>query len=109
MLSKYVVEVVDFCACAMQQVPIVARCCGYRLCLVFATPPPRLRLSKLAQITHPNSLFQKSPVKKATFFTIRASSHIFIEVSVSYSCGKTPVVGNKSEHNVNAMGGTHGE
>lgn len=106
MLSKHVVEVVDFGACAMRQVPIVAGCCEYRLCLVLATPLPRLRLSEGTQITHPNPQFQKSPVKKSTFFTIRASSHIFIEVSVSYSSGKTPVVGNKSEHSVNAMGGT---
>lgn len=106
MLSKHVVEVVNLQACAMPQALKLAQCCEYSQCSVLCTPLPRLRLSELTQITHPNSPFQKSPVQKSTFFTIRASSDIFIEVSVSYSSGKTPVIGNKSEHSVNAMGGT---
>lgn len=100
MLSKHVVEVVSLGACAMSQALKLAQCS------VSFTPLPRLCLSDVTQITPLNPQFQKSPAQKATFFTIRASSHIFIEVSVSYSSGKTPVIGNKSEHSVNAMGGT---
>lgn len=106
MLSKHVVEVVNLEACAISQALTLAQRCEYSQCSVLSTPLPRLCLSGLTQITPLNPQFQKSPVKKATFFTIRASSNIFIEVSVSYSCGKTPFVGNKSEHSVNAMGGT---
>lgn len=106
MLSKHVVVVVNLEACAQLRALMLKQHCGYIQCLVWPTFLPRLRLFELTQITRPNSLFQKFPVKKATFFTIRASSQIFIEVSVSYSSGKTSVVGNKSEHSVNAMGGT---
>lgn len=106
MLSKHVVEVVNLEACAMPQALKLAQCCEYSQCSVSSTPLPRLCLSDFTQITPVSPQFQKSPVKKSTFFTIRASSHIFIEVSVSYSSGKTPVIGNKSEHSVNAMGGT---
>lgn len=106
MLSKHVVEVVSLGACAMSQALKLAQCCEYSQCSVSFTPLPRLCLSDVTQITHLNPQFQKPPVKKATFFTIRASSHIFIEVIVSFLYGKTPVIGNKSEHSVNAMGGT---
>lgn len=109
MLSKHVVEVVNLQACAMPQALKLAQCCEYSQCSVSPTPLPRLCLSDLTQITPLNPQFQKSPVQKSTFFTIRASSHIFIEVSVSYSCGKSPVVGNKSEHRANAMEVRHGE
>lgn len=106
MLSKHVVEVVNLEACAMSQALKLTQCCEYSQCSVSSAPLPRLCLSDLTQITPLNPQFQKSPVQKATFFTIRASSHIFIEVSVSYSSGKTSVVGNKSEHSLYAMGVT---
>lgn len=106
MLSKHVVEVVNSEVCAQLHALMLTPHWKYVQCLIVSTPLPELRLSEPIQIKHPNPQFQKSPVQKATFFTIRASSHIFIEVSVSYSSGKTPVIGNKSEHSVNAMGGT---
>ena len=106
MLSKHVVGVVNLEACAKLQALMLTLCCEYSQCFGFFTPLPHLGLSEPIQVTHPNWPFQKSPVQKATFFTIRASSHIFIEVSVSYSSGKTSVVGSKSKHRVNSMGGT---